>query len=261
MDLPPNTFKRGLRGGARAGADAGPMVGTWAMSASPVMAEALGFAGYDFVVLDMEHAANDVPQTLALMQALAGPGTSGVVRLPWNEPVVVKRLLDCGAQTLMFPFVQTVEEARRAVASTRYPPLGIRGYAAMHRASRYGAVGDYTAKAAEEICVVLQLETADAIGRLPEIAAVEGVDCLFIGPGDLSASLGEIGNVGHPKVQEALAAAAKACRDAGTPSGILAQNPEMARRFLDYGYSWVAVASDLGMMMSRAREFIAATRG
>ena len=253
MDLPANRFKRGL------GAET-PMVGVWAMSGSPVAAEALGFAGYDFVVLDMEHAPNDVPQTLAVLQALGGTPAAALVRLPWNDPVTVKRVLDCGAQTLLFPYIESPEAAVAAVAATRYPPEGVRGMAAMHRAGRYGTVANYFLRAAEEICVVPQLETETALRRLPEIAAVSGVDALFIGPGDLSASMGLIGQVAHDEVQEALANAAASCRAAGKPSGILAPNPEMARRFLDYGYSWVAVASDLAMMMSRAREFIAETR-
>lgn len=253
MELPINAFKRDLSANP-------PMIGTWSMSASPVMAEAMACCGYDFIVLDMEHTPNDVPQMLPLLQAVAGSPSAALVRLPWNDPVIVKRVLDCGAQSLMFPFIETVEAARAAVAATRYPPHGIRGTAAMHRASRYGNVVDYFHKAADEICVTLQLETVSAIERLPEIAAVEGVDSLFIGPGDLSASLGLIGQIGHETVQSALAAAARASRKAGKPCGVLAPDPAMAKHFLDAGFSWVSVGSDLAMATGRAREAIAQVR-
>lgn len=250
MDLPVNVFAERLRAGTR-------MVGVWAMSGSPVAAEALGCAGYDFVVLDMEHGPNDVPRTLALLQAVAGTPAAPVVRLPWNDAVVVKQVLDIGAQTLMFPFVQTAEEAARAVAATRYPPDGIRGVAGMSRATRFGGVADYVGRAAQQLCVIVQIETAEAVGRLADIAAVPGVDCIFIGPSDLSASLGRIGQPGHAEVRRALADAAQACKTAGTPCGILASDAAVAADYLGYGYDWVAVSSDLGLMMAAARRDVA----
>jgi 4-hydroxy-2-oxoheptanedioate aldolase len=253
MTLPLNAFKRGL-------VERRALNGTWFMSASPVLAEALGHAGFDFLVLDMEHTVADVPQLFSLLQSVAGTPAASVVRLPWNDPVTVKRVMDAGAQSLMFPYIQSVEEAKAAVASTRYPPRGTRGVAAMHRASRFATVPDYLKRAEEEVCVVLQLETAEALALIPEIAAVEGVDCLFVGPGDLSASLGHIGNIGHPEVQAALERAAQACAAAGKPLGIVAPTPEMAKRFLGYGYTWSAVASDLGLLMVRAREVLAVMR-
>lgn len=246
MQMPSNAFKKGL------GADA-PTTGVWSMSGSALVAEGLGCAGYDFVVLDMEHAPNDVPRTLALLQAVAGTPAAPLVRLPWNDAVVAKQLLDLGAQTLMFPFVQTAEEARRAVAATRYPPEGVRGVAGMSRASRFAGVADYFARAAEEICVVVQIETIAAVERLADIASVPGVDSVFIGPSDLSASMGHIGRADHPQVQEALAAAAASCAEIGMPCGILAANAEQARTYLGYGYDWVAAGSDLGLMMAAAR--------
>ncbi|HET8728951.1 MAG TPA: aldolase/citrate lyase family protein [Alphaproteobacteria bacterium] len=253
MSMPVNAFKRGLARPER-------MVGVWAMSGSPVAAEALGFAGYDFVVLDMEHGPNDVPRALTLLQAMGGTPASSVVRLPWNDAVLVKQVLDCGAQTLMFPYIQNEEEARRAVAATRYPPEGIRGAAGMSRATRYGAVPDYFRDAAEEICVVPQIETAEAVANLARIAAVPGVDSIFIGPSDLSASLGLIGQADHLEVQRALASAAEACKRAGKPCGILASNAERAASYLEYGYDWVAVGSDLGLMTAAARRDLGALR-
>ncbi len=156
MTLPQNTFKRGL-------AEKRALNGTWFMSASPVVAEALGHVGFDFLVLDMEHTIADVPQLFALLQAVAGTPAASVVRLPWNDPVTVKRVMDAGAQSLMFPYIQSVAEAKAAIASTRYPPKGTRGVAAMQRAGRFGTAADYLKRAEEEICVILQLETPEAI--------------------------------------------------------------------------------------------------
>jgi 4-hydroxy-2-oxoheptanedioate aldolase len=249
-ELPANPLKKAI-------ANLRSISGTWLMSGSPVIAEALGFSGLDFLVVDMEHTALDVSTLKPVLQAIAGTPAQAVVRLSWNDPVLVKRVLDCGAQTLMFPFVQSSEEARRAVAATRYPPAGIRGVAAMHRASRYGAVKNYLRTASDEICVIIQLETQQALADLPGIAAIDGVDCLFVGPGDLAADLGHIGDIGHAEVQAALAKAAAAARQAGKPVGIVAPTPEMAARFITYGYTWSAVSSDLGMLTGRAREIAA----
>ena len=254
MDLPVNRFKQALRG-------ATPPVGTWLMSAAPAAAEALGCAGLDFLVVDTEHVPLDTAHTIEILRAIAGTPASAVTRVPWNDMVMVKRLLDAGAQSIMFPFVQNADEARRAVSYTRYPPHGVRGVAAMHRASRYATVPDYLRRANDEICVVVQLETPAAIEQLPAIAAVEGVDSLFVGPGDLSAAMGRLGDIAHADVQAALAHAARECRRLGKPCGIVGPNPEMVRRFLDYGYSWVAVGSDMSLMLGRAQEWAGQVRG
>jgi 2-dehydro-3-deoxyglucarate aldolase/4-hydroxy-2-oxoheptanedioate aldolase len=254
MELPRNAFKRALVEGR-------PQFGTWLMSAAPSTAEAMGCAGFDFLVVDMEHVPVDTPQLVELLRSVAGTPAAAVTRLPWNDTVAVKRALDGGAQTLMFPFVQDEREAQRAVAATRYPPAGVRGAAAVHRASRYGNVVDYLRRAADELCVVVQLETDDALGRLAEIAAVPGVDSLFVGPGDLAATTGHLGDIGHADVQAKLAHAAAEARRLGKPCGIIGGNPEMARRFLDYGYSWVAVGSDMSMMVGRAQEWLGKLRG
>jgi 4-hydroxy-2-oxoheptanedioate aldolase len=254
MDLPRNAFKNTLAGGRT-------QFGTWLMSAAASTAEAMGCAGFDFVVVDMEHVPVDTPQLVDILRVVAGTPASAVTRVPWNDAVMVKRALDAGAQTLMFPFVQDEHEAARAVAATRYPPHGVRGVAAVHRASRYGNVSDYPKRAAEELCVVVQIETASALARLAEIAAVPGVDSLFIGPGDLAASLGHLGDIGHAEVQARLAHAAAEAKRLGKPCGIIGGNPDMVRRFLDYGYSWVAVGSDMSMMVGRAQEWLGKLRG
>jgi 4-hydroxy-2-oxoheptanedioate aldolase len=253
MDLPVNRFKHSLRAGR-------PPVGTWLMSAAPAAAEALGCAGLDFLVVDTEHVPLDIAQTIDVLRAIAGTPASAITRVPWNDMVMVKRALDAGAQSIMFPFVQSADEARRAVSYTRYPPQGIRGVAAMHRASRYATVPDYLERANDELCVIVQLETPAALDALPAIAAVEGVDSLFVGPGDLSAAMGRLGDIAHADVQAQLARAARECRALGMPCGIVGPNPDMVRRFLEYGYSWVAVGSDMSLMLGRAQEWIGQVR-
>jgi 2-keto-3-deoxy-L-rhamnonate aldolase RhmA len=254
VDLPLNRFKRAIV------SDRTP-VGVWLSGGGPAAAEALGCVGYDFLVVDMEHAPLDVPQMIEVLRAIAGTATEPVVRPPWNDMVMVKRVLDAGAQTLLFPFVQNADEARRAVAATRYPPEGVRGVAGTHRASRFGTIDDYVRRANAEICVIVQVETLSAFERLEEIASVPGVDSIFIGPSDLSASMGRLGDAGHPEVQEKLRSGAQACRRLGKPCGIVGANPEMVRRFLDYGFSWVAMSSDLGLMVGRAQENLAKLHG
>jgi 2-dehydro-3-deoxyglucarate aldolase/4-hydroxy-2-oxoheptanedioate aldolase len=254
MDMPVNPFKRALR-------DNRTIYGTWLMSGAPSTAEALGSAGFDFLVVDMEHVPVDTPQMIELLRTLAGTPATPVVRLPWNDMVMIKRALDGGAQSLMMPFVQNADEARRAVAFTRYPPEGIRGVAAMHRASRYGTVPDYLAKAGDEICVIVQIETLAALERLPEIATDPGIDSIFIGPGDLAASMGSLGDIGNTAVQDKLREGAQLCRKLGKPVGIVGPNPEMVVKFLEYGYTWVAIGSDMSFLVGRAQEWLGKLKG
>jgi 2-dehydro-3-deoxyglucarate aldolase/4-hydroxy-2-oxoheptanedioate aldolase len=253
MDLPVNHFKRAIASGKRP-------VGTWLSSGSPATAEALGCAGFDFLVVDTEHTPIDVPQMTEILRAIAGTPAQAIVRPPWNDMVMIKRLLDAGAQSLLLPFVQDENEAKRAVASTRYPPAGVRGVAGTHRGSRYGTVPNYMKSAASEICVIVQIETLAALARLEAIAAVDGVDSIFVGPNDLAASMGHLGDMNHAAVQEKVAFAAKECRRLGKPCGIIGGTPEVVATYLDYGYSWVAVNSDVGMMVGRAQDFLAKVR-
>ncbi|KAB0269245.1 HpcH/HpaI aldolase family protein [Microvirga brassicacearum] len=251
-----NRFKRWLAGeGPR------PPLGTWLMAAAPATAEAMGYAGFDFLVVDMEHVPIEVSDLTHILRAIGCTPADAVVRLAWNDQVLIKRVLDAGAQTIMVPFVQTAEEARQAVSFAKYPPEGVRGVAAVHRGSRFGRATDYLKRANGEVAVIVQLETPDAIERLPEIAAVPGVDGLFVGPGDLSAAMGHIGNITHPDVQALIQKAAKASRAAGKPVGIVGPNPDMVRRFLDYGYDFSAVASDIAMMTGRASDWLGTLRG
>jgi 4-hydroxy-2-oxoheptanedioate aldolase len=250
-----NRFKRRLAAGPSA------PLGSWLMAAAPATAEAMGHVGFDFLVVDMEHVPIDLGDLAHILRAIGCTGAAPVVRLPWNDQVTIKRVLDLGAETLMVPFVETAEEARAAVSFAQYPPHGVRGVAAVHRASRFGRASDYLARAGEETFVIVQLETPQAIARLPEIAAVEGVDALFVGPGDLSAAMGRMGQVGHPEVQALIAEAARGAKAAGKPIGIVGPNPEMVARFLDYGYSFAAIASDVAMMTGRAADWLGTLRG
>ena len=250
MDLPKNPFKAALAARRQ-------VFGTWLMMDNAVTAEALSFAGFDFLVIDMEHSATDVREARAQLQAIAGGDASALVRLPASEPVVTKKVLDLGAQSLMFPMIQSADDARRAVAATRYAPEGVRGMAAMHRASRYACVDGYLEKAESELCVTVQIETADAVANAAAIAAVPGVDGLFVGPGDLSASLGLIGQVAHAKVVEQVERVLELAHEAGKPAGILAANEELGERYAKLGFDFIAVASDLAYLMRTARAAVA----
>lgn len=236
--------------------DQGMPIGTWLMSGAPATAEALGHAGFDFLVLDMEHVPVDTPQAIEHLRAIGNTAAVPVVRVPWNDLVWIKRVMDAGAETVMIPFVQTVAQAEAAARAMRYPPVGQRGVAAMHRASRYGADRAYLQTANDRAFLIVQLETPEAIANLTAIANVAGVDGLFVGPGDLSAAMGHMGDIGHADVQNALVAAVTAARAAGLPVGILAPNLDMAKRFVSYGYNFVAVASDLAMLTGRAAEIL-----
>jgi 4-hydroxy-2-oxoheptanedioate aldolase len=253
MDMPVNKFKRAINEGRT-------QLGAWLVSGAPSTAEALGCAGFDFLVVDMEHTPVDTPEMIEILRTIAGTPAQAMVRLVWNDPVWLKRVLDGGAQTVLLPFVQTAEEAQRAVAATRYPPDGIRGVAGNHRGSRFGTVPDYLKNAASELCVMVQIETVKGFENLAAIAAVPGVDSIFIGPSDLAASMGMLGDVGNPAVQEKLKQAAKQLRQLRKPCGILGMNPEMTAQFIGYGYDWIAIGSDMAFMVGRAQEVLGKAR-
>ncbi len=241
-----NPFKALL---ARQDLPGGYPVGSWVMSASPVVAEAVGCAGFDWAVLDMEHSPLDLMGLVGLLQAVAGTPMLPITRLPWNDAVVVKRVLDAGAQTLMFPFVQNAEEARQAVASAKYLPEGTRGMAAMSRASRFGTVKDYFKAANAAVSVIVQIETPQAMAQLEQIAAVDGVDALFFGPGDLSGAMGHVGQLQHPEVLALMADGARRCRQLGMPVGTVGGTVEAVNTYRRLGFDYVACASDLGLLM------------
>ena len=242
MEIPRNAFKRALAEGRR-------QIGIWSSLGSNVVAEILAPAGFDWVLLDMEHSPNEVPMLIQQMQALNGGTATPIVRPPWNDPVIIKRVLDAGAQSILVPFVQNAAEARAAVAATRYPPAGIRGVATGARAGRYGRIDGYLHKANAEMCVLLQIETPMGLTNLEAIAAVEGVDGVFIGPSDLAATHGHLGNPGHADVETLIFEAGARLAKIGKPAGFLTPNQDLARRVIDAGFLFVAVGSDNGLLV------------
>ncbi|HMO28813.1 HpcH/HpaI aldolase/citrate lyase family protein [Enterovirga sp.] len=254
MELKHNAFKAAIARGER-------QIGLWSSLCSPLVAEIIGGAGFDWILIDTEHSPNELPDVVAQLQALATSPSTPIVRPAWNDPVLVKRILDGGAQSLLLPFVQNAAEAKAAVAATRYPPHGIRGLAAAARGSAFGRIKDYHARAATEICVLVQIETQEALDNLEEIASVDGVDGVFIGPADLSASLGHLGDQAHPRVQEAIRDAAARLAKTGKPAGILTGNEEQARRYIEWGYVFVAVGADLGLLARNAEALAARFKG
>ncbi|MBU6195902.1 MAG: 2-dehydro-3-deoxyglucarate aldolase [Burkholderiales bacterium] len=237
----PNSFRRALREGRT-------LIGSWLSLGSPITAEVMGVAGFDWLLIDLEHAPNDVLSLIPQLMALKDSPSAPIVRPSWNDTVEIKRLLDAGAANLLIPFVENAEQARAAVAATRYPPQGVRGVSVSHRGNRYGAVAGYHAQANEEVAVLVQIENRSGVQAAGAIAAVEGVDALFIGPSDLAASYGHLGNPNHPEVQEAIAQVLTAAQAAGKPTGILAPAEADARRYLAQGMRFIGVGSDLGVL-------------
>jgi 4-hydroxy-2-oxoheptanedioate aldolase len=228
--------------------------------ASPISAEILAGAGFDWIVIDGEHAPNDITTLLPQLQAMRGGTAEPVFRVPWNEPVIIKRALDVGARSLLIPFVQNADEARKAVAATRYPPLGIRGVAVAPRANDYGRIQGYHRNAHLDTCVLLQLETKIALKEIEAVAAVEGVDGIFIGPSDLAAAFGHLGNPKDSEVQAAIAEAAARIRAKGKSAGFLTGNPDDAEALFEAGYNFIAVGSDVGILARNAEALAARFR-
>lgn len=240
-----NAFKAALAAGKL-------QIGLWSSLCSNIAAEVISDSGFDWILLDTEHSPNEIPGLLSQLQACELGTATPIIRPAWNDAVLAKRCLDIGAQTLLFPYVQNVAEAKAAVASTRYPPQGIRGVSVAARASRYGRVQGYLGKANAEICVLVQVETREAMTQLEAIAKVDGIDGVFIGPSDLAASLGHLGNPQHADVQAAIKDAVTRLKALGKPAGILTGNEEEARRYIDWGYLFVAVGADVGLLAKSA---------
>lgn len=223
------------------------LIGCWSALGSPITTEVLGLAGFDWLLIDLEHAPNDVLSLIPQLMALKSSSSAPVVRPQWNDTVLIKRLLDSGVYNFIIPYVQSVEEAAAAVAATRYPPQGVRGVSVSQRSNHYGTVADYMKVINENITVVVQIENTAGVEASQEIAAIDGVDALFVGPSDLAAAYGHLGNANHPQVQSAIKTVFAAAKSQGKASGILAPVEADAHRYLDMGATFVGVGSDLGV--------------
>jgi 2-dehydro-3-deoxyglucarate aldolase len=243
----PNSFRRDLLAGKS-------LIGCWSSLANATTTEILGLAGFDWLLLDGEHAPNDVGTFIPQLMALKDSPSAPVVRPPWNDAVIIKRLLDAGFYNFLIPFVESEAEARAALAATHYPPAGSRGVSVAQRHNRYGTIANYLASVNDNVCVLVQVESAPGVAAIDAIAAVDGIDGIFVGPSDLAAALGHLGNAAHPDVQQAIRHVFTRAKAQGKPSGILAPVEADARRYLEWGATFVAVGSDLGL-------FRAATQG
>lgn len=231
-----------------------PRIGLWLSMADPYLAETAATCGYDWLLIDNEHAPNDLRSTLAALQAVAAHPAQPVVRVVEGSTALIKQMLDIGAKTLLVPMVDTAGQARAIVAATQYPPRGVRGVgSATGRASQWSSRADYLSVADDEVCLLVQAETTTALANLAAICAVEGVHGVFIGPADLAASMGHRGNPGHPDVQAAIESAMRTIVASGKAAGTLTSDPALARRYLDLGCTFVAVGVDLLLFTQAAR--------
>jgi len=240
-----NRFKRALAVGKT-------QIGLWAGLADPFAIEIVATAGYDWVLIDAEHGPNDLRSVLTQLQAVAAYSVEPVVRVPAGDPVLIKQYLDTGAHSLLVPMVESGQQAQQLVAATRYAPRGIRGVASA-RASRWGAIPDYFSRASNLVCLLLQVETAKGLENLDDILAVEGVDGVFIGPSDLSASLGHLGDLGHADVVSAIESAIARIIRSGKAAGILTSDHALARRYLELGVTFCAVGIDTILLAEATR--------
>ncbi|WP_372802190.1 HpcH/HpaI aldolase family protein [Paracoccus seriniphilus] len=241
MQLAENGFVRALRNGDK-------QIGLWISLANNFAAEVVAPAGYDWALIDMEHSPNDYFSVLGQLQAFSSYSTVPIVRVEWNDAVAVKRLLDLGAPGLLFPMIQSVEEARRAVAATRYPPHGLRGVSGSTRATKFGRVTDYAARIHEETAVLLQVETRDAVEQAEAIADVEGVSGIFFGPADIAADMGRLGQAMSPEVWDLIMPVARRLIERGVPVGTLVLDPAFAARLLNEGFTFVACGTDTAIL-------------
>lgn len=247
MPAPLNPFKAALARGER-------QIGCWAGFADPYATELLATAGFDWLVIDGEHAPNDLPTITRQLQALHGYDSHAVVRLPMGEAWAIKQVLDAGAQTLLIPLVESAEEAATLVRAMRYPPVGIRGSgAALARASGFSSIPDYTKTANDQMCLLVQVETVAGLDALDDILTVEGVDGVFIGPSDLAADMGYLGAKSDAPVQDAIRDALGRIAASGKPAGCLSTDHDQARQYVDWGAQFIAVGIDVLMLAQTAR--------
>ena len=245
-----NHFKQAIGAGK-------PQIGLWQALASPYTCEICAGAGFDWLLIDAEHAPNTIPLVLAQLQAAASSTVEPIVRLPIGDMVLIKQYLDIGARSLLIPMVDDAQQAAQLVAATRYPPHGVRGVgSAIGRASRWNRTPGYLEQAEREICLLAQVESTRGLAAISDIAAVPGIDGIFIGPSDLAADLGHLGNPAHPDVQTAIEGGIAAVLSAGKPVGMLIADERLARRYLALGASFVAVGTDV-TILARGAEALA----
>lgn len=250
MDVPKNSFKHALIEGRL-------QFGLWSSLAGSYAIEAVAGAGYDWLMIDTEHSPNDLESVLTYIQIVAAYPSHPVVRVPWNDMVTIKRYLDVGVQTILIPQINTAEEARSAVAYTRYPPHGLRGVGGNTRATRFGRVESYAKRAQEQICVLVQVESGQALGNIDAIAAVDGVDGVFVGPADLHASLGYAGETRNPDVMQMMEDTFKRIRKTGKAAGtILTGGTGDGDRWIKSGVGFLAIGSDLSILSRGAEALI-----
>lgn len=250
MPAPENAFKQALRDGKA-------QIGLWQALASPYTVEISAGAGYDWLLLDAEHAPNDIPLLVSQLQAMKGSQSHAVIRPPIGETWIVKQLLDIGAQTLLVPMIEGRQAAEAMVKAVRYPPHGVRGVgAALARASNFNRIPDYLQTANEEICLLLQIESRAGIAALDEIATVDGVDGVFIGPSDLAADMGYLGKPGAPEVQAVVEDALKRIQHHGKAAGILSGDLGLSRRYLELGATFVAIGNDVTLLAKATEKLL-----
>ncbi|AWN37400.1 HpcH/HpaI aldolase family protein [Methylobacterium radiodurans] len=254
MDVLTNRFKAALKADRQ-------QIGLWCSLASPISTEIVAGSGFDWLLLDMEHSANDLRDIYGQLQAIMEGEAHAMVRVPSDEPITIKRILDTGAQSLMIPNIDDAEQARRAVAATRYAPRGVRGFSQAPRAARFGRIPDYHARCESEIFVAVQIESRRALDNLEEIAGVEGVDGVFIGPGDLSTSLAYLGQQNHPEVVAIIEETVARITRTGKLAGILTANEDLARRYIAAGTRFTAVGSDMGVLARQTEALAARFKG
>lgn len=251
MKLKPNAFTAALGRGDK-------QIGLWITLCSNFVADVTAPAGYDWALVDMEHSPNDYQSVLGQLQAYAASDTTAIVRVEWNDTVAVKRLLDLGAPGILFPMIQSVEEAEQAIAATRYPPRGVRGVAGATRATKFGRITDYVARVENETTVLLQLETLAAVEQAEAIATVDGVNGIFFGPGDIAADIGKVGKPMDPEVWALIKPAAQKLIARGIPVGTLVLDPAFASELLNEGFTFVACGTDASLL-AKASDHLLAT--
>jgi len=243
MKIPVNQLKIALQGGKT-------QLGLWLASANAYTAEMAATSGFNWLLIDGEHGPNDIPTLLAQLQAVAPYPCHPIVRPVNQDPALIKQILDIGAQTLLVPMVETAQQARDLVCAMRYAPRGIRGVgASIARAARWGTVNNYEDEVEQQLCLLVQVESLRGIENLAEILQVEGVDGVFIGPADLSATMGHMGNPLHPEVDSTIKKALADIRSAGKAAGCLSIDPAIVKRYVDYGANFVAAAIDTVLLI------------